>query len=108
MEQQKQKAESIYAISNYEHEYYLNEKKRQIVIPRASMVDLMVEEIEELVQYEPHTENLMNLTIKRLLLVLHLDSLIILVQQPIKVLSQPKKLVILPSIMVKLLAPMQV
>ena len=52
----KSKNESIYAVSNFEHEYYLNEKKRQIVIPVGSMIDIMVEEFEDLVSYEPHNE----------------------------------------------------
>ena len=52
----KSKNESIYAVSNFEHEYYLNEKKRQIVIPVGSMIDIMTEELEDLVSYEPHNE----------------------------------------------------
>ena len=43
-------------MSNFEHEYYLNEKKRQIVIPVGSMIDIMTEELEDLVAYEPHIE----------------------------------------------------
>ena len=52
----KSKNESIYAVSNFEHEYYLNEKERQIVIPVGSMIDIMTEELEDLVAYEPHIE----------------------------------------------------
>ena len=36
---------SIYPVSNYEYETFLNEKKRLIVIPQPSMVDLIVGEM---------------------------------------------------------------
>ena len=47
---------SIYPVSNYEHEQYLNEQKRLILIPQASMVDVMVAEMNELLDYESHIE----------------------------------------------------
>lgn len=49
-------SQSIYPVSNYEYEYYENEKKRQILIPLGNMIDIMVEEFEDLVSYEPHAE----------------------------------------------------
>tara|TARA_B100001996_G_C18652461_1_gene589954 strand:+ start:927 stop:1676 length:750 start_codon:yes stop_codon:yes gene_type:complete len=52
----KNEEESIYPVSNYEHEEYLNEKKRLIRIPNQEMSNLIVEEFENLVAYEPHAE----------------------------------------------------
>tara|TARA_B100000287_G_C20425220_1_gene699205 strand:- start:84 stop:833 length:750 start_codon:yes stop_codon:yes gene_type:complete len=52
----KTEEESIYPVSNYEHEDYLNEKKRLIRIPNIDMTNLIVEEFEQLVAYEPHAE----------------------------------------------------
>ena len=49
-------SESRTPISNYEHEYYLNEKKRMIRIPTPIMFEIMKQEFEELVAYEPHSE----------------------------------------------------
>tara|TARA_B100001996_G_scaffold75869_1_gene56030 strand:- start:1055 stop:1834 length:780 start_codon:yes stop_codon:yes gene_type:complete len=43
-------------ISNYEWEYYLNEKKRMIRIPTTLMFDVMNSEFENLIAYEPHSE----------------------------------------------------
>lgn len=48
--------QSRYPITNYEHEYYLNEKKRLVRIPTPSLVDLMLAEFEELLEYQPHAE----------------------------------------------------
>ena len=48
--------ESIYQVTNYEHEYYKNEVKRQIILPVSNMLNIMVEEFEDLVAYEPHNE----------------------------------------------------
>jgi len=48
--------ESIYPVSNYEHEQYENEKKRLIVIPQANIVDIMISEMNELLDYESHIE----------------------------------------------------
>ena len=67
----------------------------------------MVEEIEELVQYEPHTE-LDEFNNKKTPISLASRFLNNIGSTTYQILSQPKKLVILPSIMVKLLAPMQV
>ena len=50
------KDESIYPVTNYEYEYYLNENKRQILIPGSDMINVMIEEFEDLVAYEPHAE----------------------------------------------------
>ena len=52
----KSKEESIYEVTNYEHEYFLNEQKRQILIPIPTMIDIMIEEVEDLLAYEPHRE----------------------------------------------------
>ena len=35
--------ESIYQVTNYEHEYYKNEVKRQILLPVGHMLDIMIE-----------------------------------------------------------------
>ena len=43
-------------ISNYEWEYYLNERKRLIRIPTPVMFEIMRQEFEDLVSYEPHSE----------------------------------------------------
>ncbi len=43
-------------VSNYEWEYYLNEKKRLIRIPTTLMFDIMKSEFEDLVSYESHKE----------------------------------------------------
>ena len=48
--------ESRVPISNYEHEYYLNEKKRLVRIPTPTMYEIMKQEFENLVAYEPHSE----------------------------------------------------
>ena len=48
--------ESRVPISNYEHEYYLNEKKRLIRIPTPTMFEIMKQEFESLCAYEPHSE----------------------------------------------------
>ena len=52
----KTKDESIYEVTNWEHEYFKNEEKRQILIPIGNMLQIMIEEFEELVAYEPHIE----------------------------------------------------
>ena len=49
-------AESRSPLTNYEWEYYLNEKKRQIQIPNSWMFELVTTEFENLVAYEPHSE----------------------------------------------------
>jgi hypothetical protein len=48
--------QSIYPVSNYEHEAFLNDKKRLILLPEPSMVELMVSEMFDLLEYQPHTE----------------------------------------------------
>jgi len=48
--------ESIYPVSNYEHETFLNEQKRIITLPKSAMVDLMVAEFPDLVGYESNPE----------------------------------------------------
>ena len=48
--------ESRYPITNYEHEYAVNEQKRQILVPTGAVLDMMIEEFEDLVGYEPHSE----------------------------------------------------
>ena len=52
----KSETDSIYPVSNYEHEQYLNEKKRIIKLPNPTMVNLITEEFEQLVSYQPSTE----------------------------------------------------
>ena len=47
---------SIYQVTNYEHEYFKNELKRQILLPVNNMLNVMIEEFEDLVAYEPHIE----------------------------------------------------
>lgn len=47
---------SIYPVSNYEHETYLNEQLRLISLPSSALVELMVSEFAELVAYEDHAE----------------------------------------------------
>ena len=49
-------AESRDPITNYEHEYYLNEMKRGIKIPGSKMFQIITDEFENLVAYEPHSE----------------------------------------------------
>ena len=48
--------ESIYQVTNYEHEYFKNEVKRQILLPIGNMLSIMIEEFEDLVAYKPHSE----------------------------------------------------
>ena len=48
--------DSIYAVSNYEHETYLNELKRFILVPTPRIIDKFVDEFEELVAYDSHAE----------------------------------------------------
>lgn len=50
------KEQSVYPVSNYEYEQYQNELKRQILLPNAQIVDLIVEEFEDLVEYQPNRE----------------------------------------------------
>ena len=46
--------QSRYPVTNYEHEVYKNELKRQIVLPTPTLVDLMIDEFEDAVAYEQH------------------------------------------------------
>jgi hypothetical protein len=50
------KEESIYAVSNYEYEEYTNELKRNILLPNSQIVDLIVEEFDDLVEYKQSRE----------------------------------------------------
>ncbi len=52
----KTESESITPISNFEHETFLNEKKRLIRIPTTFLVDKIVSEFDDLVAYLPHAE----------------------------------------------------
>lgn len=52
----KSEAESIYPVTNYEHEVYENEKKRQILMPNTTMINKVTEEFENLIGYESHVE----------------------------------------------------
>ena len=48
------KEQSIYPVTNYEHESYLNEKSRVISIPTSRLVDFYEEQFKDLVDYKPH------------------------------------------------------
>ena len=50
------KEQSIYPVTNYEHESYLNEKSRLISIPTSRLVDFYEEQFKEIVDYQPHDE----------------------------------------------------
>ena len=52
----KTKEESIYPVSNYEHESYLNDQKRFIRIPTEGLINKIESEIDELLMYEDHRE----------------------------------------------------
>tara|TARA_B100001996_G_C18607741_1_gene572488 strand:+ start:445 stop:1185 length:741 start_codon:yes stop_codon:yes gene_type:complete len=52
----KTEEESIYPVSNYEHESFINEKKRTIKLPTPGVVDIMQEELSSLLSYEQHSE----------------------------------------------------
>ena len=47
---------SVYPVTNYEHESYLNEKSRLITIPTSRLVDFYEEQFKDLVDYQPHDE----------------------------------------------------
>ena len=48
--------QSIYPVTNYEHERYLNDKKALLKIPTQPVVEFILSEFEELIAYEPHRE----------------------------------------------------
>ena len=48
--------ESIYPVSNYEHESYENDMKRLIRIPTGQLTNMITDEFANLVAYEPHAE----------------------------------------------------
>ena len=50
------KDQSIYSVSNMEHETYLNEGKRLIAMPSTEMVDFFEDQFADLVDYEPSKE----------------------------------------------------
>ena len=50
------KEESRYPVSNYEHEAYLNDKKRLISIPTSNLVDFYEEQFRDLVNYLPNSQ----------------------------------------------------
>lgn len=50
------KSQSIYSVSNYEHEVYLNDKKRLIALPTSSLVEFFEEQFADLVDYKPNRE----------------------------------------------------
>ena len=49
-------SQSIYPVSNYEHETFINEQKRFINIPTAGVVNKILDEFSELIAYLPHAE----------------------------------------------------
>lgn len=52
----KSKEDSIYPVSNYEHESFLNDKKRFIRVPTMELINKILSEIDELLAYEYHSE----------------------------------------------------
>ena len=50
------KEDSLYPVTNYEHEAYLNDKKRLISIPSSNLVDFYEEQFRDLVNYLPNDE----------------------------------------------------
>ena len=52
----KSENESIYPVTNYEYEDYENELKRRIKIPTPPIVEMIDNEFEELIAYEPNNE----------------------------------------------------
>ena len=48
--------QSIYPVTNYEYEDYLNEKKRLIKLPTPPVIELILAEFEDVIAYEPHSE----------------------------------------------------
>ena len=50
------KTDSIYPVSNMEHETYLNEQKRLIIIPNGNLLEFFIEDFEDLVAYLPSKE----------------------------------------------------
>ena len=48
--------QSIYPVSNYEHERYINDKKAILKIPTQPVVEFILSEFEELISYKPHKE----------------------------------------------------
>lgn len=50
------KNDSIYPVTNIEHETYLNEQKRIISIPTSRLLGFFEEQFANLVEYKPHIE----------------------------------------------------
>lgn len=48
--------DSIYAVTNYEYETYLNDLKRLIKIPTTQLVNMITDEFSNKLAYEPHSE----------------------------------------------------
>ena len=48
--------QSIYPVTNYEHERYINDKKAILKIPTQPVVEFILSEFEELISYKPHKE----------------------------------------------------
>ena len=48
--------QSVYPVSNYEHEVYINEQKAIIRLPTTPVVEFIMSEFEELVAYDTHVE----------------------------------------------------
>jgi len=46
------KAQSVYSVTCFEHETYLNEKKRLIALPNATLLEFFEDNFEELCDYE--------------------------------------------------------
>ena len=53
---QKTKLESVYPVSNYEHEEHENEKKRFLILPTPPILELILTDMQTKLAYEPHSE----------------------------------------------------
>ena len=49
-------SQAIYPVTNYEHETFLNEKKRIVTLPVPAILDAMVAEFEDLMEYKDNDE----------------------------------------------------
>jgi len=52
----KSETESIYPVSNYEHESHENDKKRLIRIPTTQLANMIIDEFQDKLAYEEHSE----------------------------------------------------
>ena len=52
----KSETESIYPVCNYEHESHENDKKRLIRIPTTQLANMIIDEFQDKLAYEEHSE----------------------------------------------------